>query len=94
MTGVISSIILKAIISIATVFIINKLIPWMKEKRIYEYVRIAVQAAEQMIKESGKGKEKYDLVCTWIKAKFDIDELELKNLIESAVYEMNNSKNL
>lgn len=94
MTGVISSIILKAILSIATVFIINKLIPWMKEKRIYEYVIIAVQAAEQMIKESGKGKEKYDLVCTWIKAKFDIDELELKNLIESAVYEMNNSKNL
>lgn len=94
MTGVISSIILKAIISIATIFIINKLIPWMKEKRIYEYVIIAVQAAEQMIKESGKGKEKYDLVCTWIKAKFDIDELELKNLIESAVYEMNNSKNL
>lgn len=94
MTGVISSIILKAIISIATIFIINKLIPWMKEKRIYEYVIIAVQAAEQMIKESGKGKEKYDLVCAWIKAKFDIDELELKNLIESAVYEMNNSKNL
>ena len=94
MTGVISSIILKAIISIATIFIVNKLIPWMKEKRIYEYVIIAVQAAEQMIKESGKGKEKYDLVCTWIKAKFDIDELELKNLIESAVYEMNNSKNL
>lgn len=90
----ITSIIVKAVVSAAILLITGYLIPWLKEKRIYNYVVIAVQAAEQMIKESGKGAEKYTLVCSWVCEKFKISETELKSLIESAVYEINLEKTL
>ena len=94
MTSTILSIILKAVISITVVLVTGYFIPWLKEKRLYEYVMIAVQAAEQMIKESGAGKEKYALVEEWLIDKFHISANEAKSLIESAVYEMNLLKDL
>lgn len=94
MTSTILSIILKAVISIAVVVITGYVIPWLKEKRLYEYVMIAVQAAEQMIKESGAGTKKYELVEEWLISKFHISAEEAKSLIESAVYEMNLLKDL
>ncbi len=94
MTSTILSFILKAVISIAVVVITSYVIPWLKEKRLYEYVMIAVQAAEQMIRESGAGAKKYELVEEWLTSKFHISAEEAKSLIESAVYEMNLLKDL
>ena len=68
------------------------LIPWLKEKRLFNAVQIAVEAAEQMILESGAGKEKYDLVLSWLAKKFKISEDQAKQLIEAAVYKMKNKK--
>lgn len=90
----ITTIILKAVISISVFYLTVYLIPWLKEKRIYNYVTIAVRAVEQMIKESGKGAEKYAIVEQWLVEKFNIKVEDVKKLIESAVYEMNLEKSL
>lgn len=58
---------------------------------LIKWVGVAVEAAEQIYK-SGQGKEKFDYVFTWISKKFKIDQAELKNLIESAVYKINRDK--
>lgn len=67
-------------------------IPFLKEKKIYNYVKIAVEAAEQMFNESGKGKEKFDYVKEWVQSKFRISDEDLKNIIESVVYNINIAK--
>ena len=59
---------------------------------VVEWVRIAVKAAEQIYNASGQGKEKFAYVSEWISTKFKISEADLKNIIESAVYELNNAK--
>ena len=59
---------------------------------IIKWVGVAVKAAEQIYKESGQGKEKFDYVVEWISNKFVISEDDLKNIIESAVYELNKTE--
>ena len=59
---------------------------------IIKWVGVAVKAAEQIYKESGQGKEKFAYVAEWISNKFMISEDDLKNIIESAVYELNNTE--
>lgn len=56
---------------------------------VIKWVGIAVEAAEQIYRDSGMGKEKFDYVSKWISEKFKISEDDLKNLIESAVYKLN-----
>ena len=68
------------------------LIKTYRDERVIKWVKIAVNAAEQMYKESGKGAEKFDYVKNWIKSKFHISDEDLKNIIESAVYNINNIK--
>ena len=68
------------------------IIPFLKEKKIYNYVKIAVEAAEQMFNESGKGEEKFAYVKEWVKSKFNINDEDLKNIIESVVYNINLAK--
>ena len=63
-----------------------------RSAEVEKWVNIAVKAAEQIYQNSGQGKEKFDYVAQWISQKFKIPELELKNIIECAVYELNNSK--
>lgn len=94
MLSTIISIVLKAVIAIIAVLITGYVIPCLKDKRIYDSVVIMVQAAEQIIKESGKGVEKYALVEEWIIEKFHLSPEDAKSLIESAVYEMNLMKDL
>lgn len=60
-----------------------------RDEKVIKWVGIAVRAAEQIYKESGAGKAKYDYVSEWIANKFKISEADLKNLIENAVYEIN-----
>lgn len=68
------------------------LIKTYRNDNVIKYVKIAVSAAEQIYKQSGMGKEKFEYVKTWIANKFKISEEDLKNLIESAVYELNKDK--
>ncbi|MBQ8637158.1 MAG: hypothetical protein IJ423_05725 [Clostridia bacterium] len=62
-----------------------------RDEKVLKWVRIAVKAAEQIYKSPGQGKEKFNYVVDWISAKFKIPKEDLKNLIESAVYELNNA---
>ena len=63
-----------------------------RDDRVMKWVIIAVEAAEQIHKESGMGKEKFAYVEEWILKKFKISKEELKLFIESAVYKINTEK--
>lgn len=63
-----------------------------RDDRAMKWITIAVRAAEQIYKETGMGKEKFAYVTEWISDKFKISESDLKNFIESAVYELNEKK--
>ena len=67
------------------IFLIKKY----RQEDVIKWVKIAVEAAEQIYNASGQGKEKFAYVSKWISSKFKISEEDLKNLIESAVYELN-----
>ena len=61
-----------------------------QQKEINAWVKIAVSAAEQIFKGSGRGEEKKQYVIAWLKERgFTVDEAELDALIEAAVYELN-----
>ena len=84
--------IIKIIIPLLCMVLTIYIVPILKEKNIYSAVVIAVQAAEQIYRETGMGREKFAYVKEWIKKKFNISDADLKNMIESAVYEMNKGK--
>lgn len=63
-----------------------------RDERVVKWVKIAVNAAEQIYSAQGQGKEKFAYVTEWISKKFKISEADLKNIIESAVYELNEAK--
>ena len=77
------------IIPFVLLVIAGYLIKTFRDNNVIKWVGIAVRAAEQIYKESGMGKEKFEYVSSWIAEKFKISETELKNLIESAVFEIN-----
>ena len=86
------SIILECIVTILVAIIVCYAIPFLKEKKLYDAIAIAVRAAEQIYKNSGMGKEKFAYVKNWIEETFNVDDTDLKNIIESAVYELNAEK--
>lgn len=88
MVEFIIKIIIPALCTILTVYII----PLLKQKKLYDAVVIAVNAAEQIYNQNGMGKEKFEYVKEWIKKKFKVSDEDLKNIIESAVYELNKTK--
>ena len=63
-----------------------------RNENVVKWVKIAVEAAEQIYNGSGLGKEKFAYVAEWISKKFKVSETDLKNIIESAVYELNNAE--
>ncbi len=73
------------------------LVPYIKskttseqQKEINAWVKIAVSAAEQIYKGSGRGEEKKAYVIQWLREHgITVDEAKLDALIESAVYELN-----
>lgn len=89
-----------AFVSMVFVIIGIFLIPFVKSKigeekfnDISKWVRIAVNAAEQIYNESGMGEVKKEYVLEFLKKKgitMDIDSVDA--LIESEVYKLNNSK--
>lgn len=62
------------------------------DDKIIKWVNLAVKSAEQLYKEKGQGSLKFEYVYEWISKKFKIPEEDLKNIIESAVYELNEGK--
>ena len=62
-----------------------------RSAEVVKWVGIAVKAAEQIFTH-GENDEKFQYVSEWISKKFNISETDLKNLIESAVYELNNTE--
>lgn len=89
--------IVEAVVAVVCAVVTCVLIPYIKskttteqQKEINAWVKIAVAAAEQIFKGSGRGEEKKQYVIAWLKERgFTVDEAELDALIEAAVYELN-----
>ena len=88
---------INAVIALIAAVITAFVIPWVKSKttaaqreEIEAWVRIAVTAAEQIYKGSGRGEEKKEYVLEFLRGKgltFDMTSINL--MIESAVKDMN-----
>lgn len=91
--------ILEAALTLLAVMITSIVVPYIKSKttaqqqaEINAWVKIAVSAAEQIYAGSGRGAEKKAYVLDWLRAHgITVDESKLDALIESAVYELDNS---
>lgn len=89
--------IVNAVIALAAAVVTVFVVPWIKSKttaaqreEIDAWVKIAVTAAEQIYKETGKGKEKKAYVLKFLEEKnLKIDEESVDLMIESAVKNMN-----
>lgn len=94
--------IIEAVIALAGVVVSCVLIPYIKskttaeqQKEINAWVKIAVSAAEQIYKGSGRGEEKKAYVIQWLRDRgITVDEAKLDALIEAAVYELTNGEGL
>ena len=96
--------ILKIVVSVVFAIVSAFVIPLLKEKlqdmrytRLLEIVEVGVRAAEQTIKGSGQGALKKDEVINFVTAwmlshGIMITEDQLDQLIEAAVYAMNNKE--
>ena len=82
------NLIISLVIPVLGIIITYFLVPILKQKNIYQYVTIAVNAAEQIFG-AGTGAQKFEYVKKWLQAKFSLSDEDVKNLIEAAVLEMN-----
>lgn len=86
----------QALVSLFVVIITCVIVPYIRKKttqesfaEICEWVKIAVQAAEQIYTGSGRGTEKKAYVVDFLKKKgFTIDSDSIDALIESYVKEL------
>ena len=85
-------IILGYIAPLVLLVVAGYLLKTFRSSEVMRWVEVAVRAAEQIYNGSGQGKEKFAYVSEWISKKFKISEADLKNIIESAVYELNNTE--
>ena len=95
LTGIVS-----AVLALLAALITYRLVPYIKSKtnekefnEIQMWVKIAVEAAEMIFKETGMGAEKKQYVVDFLEQHgYTIDFDELDNMIEAAVLELNNEK--
>jgi predicted nuclease of restriction endonuclease-like (RecB) superfamily len=86
-----------ALVAVSMAAITAYIIPWIKSRTTAEqqetantWVKIAVQAAEQLYKGSGKGAIKKQYVLDYLESKgFTLDATSIDNMIEAAVLELN-----
>lgn len=91
--------ILEAVLALAATVFTVVVVPYIKSKTtaqqqtdIEGWVRVAVSAAEQLYKGSGRGDEKKAFVLDWLKKRhIAVDEAKLDAMIEAAVYWLNHS---
>lgn len=89
--------ILEAVLALAATVFTVVVVPYIKSKTtaqqqtdIEGWVRVAVSAAEQLYKGSGRGDEKKAFVLDWLKKRhITVDEAKLDAMIEAAVYWLN-----
>ena len=89
--------IVQAVIALVFALISAFLIPFINNKvaneklaKIKMWVKVAVEAAEQIYTEDGRGSEKKAYVMNFLDSKgYTFDAQSIDNLIESAVLEMN-----
>lgn len=84
----IADIIFGIILPFVLLVLAGYLIKTFRDDTVVKWVNLAVKAAEQIF-EHGMNDEKFQYVSEWISNKFQISEEDLKNLIESAVYALN-----
>lgn len=90
--------IIEAVFALIAVAITAIVIPYIKSRttaqqqaEINAWVKIAVAAAEQIYKGSGRGAEKKEYVLTWLQERgITVDESKLDVLIEAAAYDLRN----
>lgn len=86
----------EGVLTILFALVTMYVIPWIKTKvsaeeltEIIKWVKIAVQAAEMIYKESGMGEAKKAYVQTFLEDKgIRYDERQIDSMIESAVLEL------
>lgn len=86
--------ILLAVIALLSAVVTGVVIPWVRAKttfaqhqKLTAWVSIAVQAAEQLYKGSGRGQEKKEYVVSWLNERgITFDEETVDAAIEAAVY--------
>ena len=86
----------EGVLTILFALVTMYVIPWIKTKvsaeeltEIIKWVKIAVQAAEMIYKESGMGEEKKAYVKTFLEDEgIKYDERQIDSMIESAVLEL------
>jgi len=91
--------IVQGVVLILVAVVTGFLIPYIKKKTNLEdyngimfWVKLAVQAAEQIYNKDGQGEIKKEYVLHYLESKgLHIDENSLDSMIESAVYEINNA---
>jgi hypothetical protein len=88
----VANIILGYILPLVLLIVAGYLVKVYRSDEVVKWVKVAVKAAEQIYNGSGQGKEKFAYVSEWISKKFKVSEIDLKNIIESAVYELNNTE--
>ena len=89
--------IIEAVFALIAAVITAVVIPYIRSRttaqqraELNAWVRIAVSAAEQLYKGSGRGAEKKEYVLNWLAAHgVIVDEGKLDALIEAAVYDIN-----
>lgn len=89
--------IIEAAAALVAAVITAVVIPYIKSRttaqqqaEINTWVKIAVTAAEQIYRGSGRGEEKKAYVLNWLREHgITVDEAKLDALIEAAVYELN-----
>lgn len=87
------NVVLGYIVPLMLLVVAGYLLKVYRSDEVVKWVKVAVKAAEQIYNGSGQGKEKFAYVSEWISKKFKIPEADLKNIIESAVYEINAEQN-
>lgn len=88
----------QAVITLLAAVVTAFVVPLIKSKttaaqqqQINAWVRIAVAAAEQIYNGPGRGPDKINYVCKWLRERgITVDGPQLQAMIEAAVYELNN----
>lgn len=89
--------VMNAVVALIAAIVSTFLIPWIRSKittqqreQLVAWVKIAVSAAEQIFKGSGRGEEKKQYVLDFlIKNGFSVDEEVVNAAIEAAVKQLN-----
>ena len=81
---------LSGIITVCVTAATRAVIAWLKQKNLLITARIAVEAAEQMLRKSGMGPQKKKQAKAYILSKFPrLSEADLDAIIEAAVLGLN-----